>query len=197
MAKNLIFDLGGVILDLDRDRTFNAFFSMGFSGSLKDILKLDSLYQTSQISTEDFCRAIASRCKHNISLENIANAWNHMCVNIPENKLQALKKLRKNHKVYLLSNTNELHWNFCCNNWMDRRGLQIKDCFDKLFLSYQMGIEKPNPKIFESVIKDLKISSSDALFLDDNADNINVAAKCGLQTMHVKPGSNWVEELLH
>ncbi len=117
-------------------------------------------------------------------------------MHIPERKLKALKSLRKRAKVYLLSNTNDLHWDLCLEKWFDAGENRCTDFFDKVFLSQNLKLEKPDPEIFKTVIQELGINPSETLFLDDRKENVEAAARCGLRTYHVAGGADWVRDFV-
>ena len=129
MLKNYIFDLGGVLLDLCIQNVNKQFMELGLpSTELAEggsIYKLAEDYQLGRVSTQDFCKLVAEKCLPGTTLNDIEQAWNSICVNIAERKLEALRRLRKTESVAsvsLLSNTNELHWEYCCKNWFNANG---------------------------------------------------------------------------
>ena len=207
MIKNFIFDFGGVILDIDMPKVFRGFATLGVgaeamgigTGTLaanSPVLQLFSQYQCGFISTDEFCSIIASKCKPGTTKEQVAETWLTVCVDLPQHRLDAIQELRKNHKVYLLSNINDLHWDYCCEKWFNRGGHNCEEYFDKLFLSQRMGMEKPNPEIFKKVIADTGIVPEETMFLDDTLENLESAAKLGFLTFHAAPGVDWIKEFV-
>ena len=205
--KNIIFDLGGVILDINMQKALDGFAALGLheseprfdKGEAADLMHR---YQLGHFSTEDFCKLVAAKCNPGTTPEQVALAWNSICIGIPERKLNAIKALKQNANVYLLSNTNDLHWQYCLDHWFNAGGNRCEDFFDKVFLSQDLHLEKPGAEIFEHVIKsigavrDTEVSgavTSDTIFFDDNIDNVNAAKSCGIQAVQITPDFDWVE----
>lgn len=200
--KNIIFDLGGVILDINMQRALDGFAALGLheselrfdKGEAADLMHR---YQLGHFSTEDFCKLVAARCNPGTTPEQVAHAWNSICIGIPERKLNAIKALKQRANVYLLSNTNDLHWQYCLDHWFNTGDNRCEDFFHQVFLSQDLHLEKPNVEIFEHVIKAVGAvhgsETSDTIFLDDNIDNVNAAKKCGIQAVQITPDFDWVE----
>ena len=200
MLKNYIFDLGGVILDIRMQNAYERFVALGLpaieleKGGLA--YKLMEDYQLGFVNTQSFCKQIADKCS-SATPSDIENAWNSICLGIAERKLNALRRLRKtgNVTVSLLSNTNDLHWDYCCKNWFDANGNRVDDFFGRVFLSQELHLQKPDPEIFRTAIRRLNANPSETIFIDDNAENTAAAASCGLQTLCVTPDVDWGQAL--
>lgn len=209
MLKNYIFDLGGVLLDIRMKNAYERFVALGLppaelepSGS---VYKLMEDYQLGYVTTAEFCQQIASKCAANVfarsaaaptTPRDIEDAWNSICLGVADRKLQALRRLRKTEgvaSVSLLSNTNELHWECCCQNWFNANGNKLEDFFDKIFLSQELHLQKPDPEIFKTAIRELGATPAETIFLDDSPVNTAAAAACGLQTLTVTADVDWVE----
>ena len=193
--KNIIFDLGGVILDINMQKALNGFAALGLPESelrfdVGEAAELMHRYQLGHFTTDEFCKFVAAKCNPGTTPEQVADAWNSICLGIPERKLNAIKALKQRANVYLLSNTNDLHWQYCLDHWFNANGNRCEDFFDKVFLSQDMHLEKPHSEIFEQVIK---VTGTDAIFLDDNLDNVNAAKNCGIHAVHITPDFDWVE----
>ena len=156
-------------------------------------------YQLGLFTTDEFCRRLAARCNPGTTPKQVANAWNSICLGIPKRKLDAIKALKQRANVYLLSNTNDLHWQYCLDHWFNANGNRCEDFFDKVFLSQEMHLEKPHAEIFEQVIKTIDAGrgseTSDTIFFDDNLDNVNAAKSCGIQAVQITPDFDWVDYL--
>lgn len=163
-----------------------------------DVCKLMENYQLGWVSTQDFCKQIAEKCSTETTPLDIECAWNSICLDVPNRKLEALRRLRNTEgvaSVSLLSNTNTLHWECCCKNWFCANGNKLEDFFDKIFLSQELHLQKPDPEIFNTAIRELGASPAETIFLDDSAVNTAAAAACGLQTLTVTLDIDWVKEL--
>jgi putative hydrolase of the HAD superfamily len=202
--KNIIFDLGGVILDINMQKALDGFAALGLpeselrfdKGEAADLMHR---YQLGHFTTEEFCKLVAARCNPGTTPEQVATAWNSICIGIPERKLNAIKVLKQSKNVYLLSNTNDLHWQCCLDHWFNAGGNRCEDFFHQVFLSQDLHLEKPSVEIFEHVIKAIgairSSEASDTIFLDDNIDNVNAAKKCGIQAVQITPDFDWVDYL--
>ena len=211
MLKNYIFDLGGVLLDIRMKNAYERFVALGLPPAELEpggsAYKLMEDYQLGFITSAEFCQQIASKCTANVfarcaagptTPRDIEEAWNSICLGVADRKLQALRKLRKMKgvaSVSLLSNTNELHWECCCQNWFNANGNKLEDFFDKIFLSQELHLQKPDPEIFKTAIRKLGASPAETIFLDDSPVNTAAAAACGLQTLTVTADVDWVEKL--
>lgn len=211
MLKNYIFDLGGVLLDIRMKNAYERFVALGLPPAELEpggsVYKLMEDYQLGYVTTAEFCQQIASKCAANVfarcaagstTPHDIEDAWNSICLSVADRKLQALRKLRKMEgvaSVSLLSNTNELHWECCCQNWFNANGNKLEDFFDMIFLSQELHLQKPDPEIFKTAIRELGASPAETIFLDDSPVNTAAAAACGLQTLTVTADMDWVEKL--
>ena len=189
--KNLIFDLGGVILDLSVDSTLQSFAE--FSGIEAPRIKqlyfnspgFDS-YEKGEITDPEFRDFVRKLYKIDASDEVLDTCWNAMLVNIPLEKLQLLETLKKTHNVFLLSNTSNIHVNYI-NNILIKRVTpkSLDDFFHHSFYSYRMKMRKPDAEIFQQVLDEAKLIPHETLFLDDNQANVDGASKLGIKTVHV------------
>ena len=209
MLKNYIFDLGGVLLDIRMKNAYERFVALGLPPAELEpggsAYKLMEDYQLGYVTSAEFCQQVAGKCVSNArsaasptTPHDIEDAWNSICLSVADRKLQALRKLRKMEgvaSVSLLSNTNELHWECCCQNWFNANGNKLEDFFDKIFLSQELHLQKPDPEIFKTAIRELGASPAETIFLDDSPVNTAAAAACGLQTLTVTADVDWVEKL--
>ena len=209
MLKNYIFDLGGVLLDIRMKNAYERFVELGLPPAELEpgsfVYKLMEDYQLGYVTTAEFCQQVAEKCSNvNKSAASpttpreIEEAWNSICLGVADRKLQALRKLRKTEgvaSVSLLSNTNALHWECCCQNWFNANGNKLEDFFDKIFLSQELHLQKPDPEIFKTAIRELGATPAETIFLDDSPVNTAAAATCGLQTLTVTADTDWVEKL--
>lgn len=205
--KNIIFDLGGVILDINMQKALNGFAALGLPQNelrfdVGETADLMHHYQLGHFTTDEFCKLVAAKCNPGTTPEQVANAWNSICIGIPERKLNAIKALKQNANVYLLSNTNDLHWQYCLDHWFNAGDNRCEDFFHQVFLSQDLHLEKPHAEIFEyvtktiSAVRDSEASgavTSDTIFLDDNIDNVNAAKSCGIHAVQITPYFDWVE----
>lgn len=198
--KNLIVDLGGVLVDLDLKRFYKSFEDLGLEnaeqvlniGNQPEFLKR---YEKGEISTAEFRDIIREKIGKPLTDEQIDKAWTSMLVGIPTDRLDLLLRLRKDYVVYLLSNTNELHWNWVCENAFKYKGFDENDYFEREFLSFQMNMIKPDLEIFRKVIEEEGLEVEQTVFIDDSVLNCKAANTIGIQTYTPQAGENWGENL--
>ncbi len=184
----IIFDLGGVILNLDQDRTLRAFKRLGADLDLmNDVSTVFKVFETGRISADDFRNAIITHLKGNVTAAQVDDAWNAMLLDLPVERLTMLENLRKKYRVFLLSNTNSIH--------IDAFNLYLKQhhpnlnwfgLFDKVYYSYQIGLRKPDTNIYEFVLNENNLKPHECLFIDDMKANLNGANNIGLHTIWAK-----------
>lgn len=189
MIRNILFDFGNVLIDINIKATDTAFrnipgLNMDAFEKLSNEHHWFDRYECGEMTPESFINAIQRCCKPVPDGSVFINAMNAMLIGIPVARFEALRQLRKTHKLYMLSNTNETHLNWI-HRYLKREYAIINfesDYFDKVFYSHQVGMRKPHPEIFEHVLNQTGIKASETLFIDDNADNIKSSKLLGFQT---------------
>lgn len=180
----LLFDFGGVLVDLDKQACLNAFSKLG----IIDLEQYISNYAQSgiflklekgQVSPEEFRNEIRKMTNKELSDAEIDNAWNSFLISIPEYKLDFLLELRKKYRVLMLSNTNAIHFEQRAQEEFSKRGKKLEDYFDTCYLSYKLGMAKPDKDIFEHVLENEDAEAHQILFLDDGEKNIETARSIG------------------
>lgn len=193
--STLIFDLGGVIYDIDIQKGIENFRKIGFTGADKYIGKFTHTgffiqWEKGEISPEEFRNEIRKLSINSLTDKQIDEAWCSIMLGIPRERIDLLKELRKKYRLLLLSNTNYIHINISLPEELAKFGLTMDDLFDKCYYSYLMGAVKPNADIFEMMLMDAKLKPEECLFLDDGDKNIETAKKLGINTYHVTPGQS-------
>ncbi|KAK8864851.1 hypothetical protein M9Y10_010378 [Tritrichomonas musculus] len=193
--KTIIFDLGGVLIDLDFKDSLDAFTKAGFKDIERRVCQFSrdgafSQYELGLISTEEFRDFIRHEITQPMNDQEIDAMWNKILIDIPHDKLDFILELRKKYTVYLLSNTNELHWIYSCDCMLKHRGLTANDYFDKIFLSFKMHKAKPQSPIFEEMIKETNLVPDEALFIDDSEANCKTASSLGIHTYQYRIGED-------
>lgn len=184
----IIFDLGGVILDLDQDKTVRAFSRLGVDLDLMNgQSSIFNDFETGKIVAADFRHGIKTALKGEITDERIDEAWNAMLLETNLERFKIVAALKKDFRTYLLSNTNSIHIDAFRKYLEGFCGTSAWDVlFDKQFLSYEIGLRKPGKAIYEYVLKDQGLTSAQCLFIDDSVPNLNGAASLGMRTLHAK-----------
>ncbi len=185
----LIFDFGGVIINLDYSKPVDEFKKLGIADSKKlyskkEQTKLFDSLECGQISDENFLNEIRKKSKTN-DLELIRKAWNSILLNIPEERVRLIKKLRSKYKIFLLSNTNAIHLKEIISSYGEKKWRNFISIFNEVYFSNQIGMRKPNEDVFFYVINKNKLDISKTLFIDDSLQHIEVAKKIGLKTHHL------------
>lgn len=191
--KNIVFDLGGVLYDIDYQRTIKSFESLG----IKDAPKLYSQAQQSQlfdhyekglIKTEEFIDSLQDMIHFEVSQEKIIDAWNALLLGIDVHKLTFLEEVGKIYRIFLLSNTNEMHINRVHGD-LEQYGYEsFAPLFEKVYYSFQIGMRKPDAEIFKKTLEDNDLIAEETLFIDDSIQHIQGAQKLGIQTHHHTEG---------
>lgn len=194
--KNLLIDLGGVLINLDRQCCVENFQKLGLRniGELLDISNPNGILMQQEkglISSSEFRNKVREMMDKPISDEQIDTAWNSFLVDIPAYKLDLLLKLREKYVVYLLSNTNEIHWKWTCEHLFPYRTFKVEDYFEKTYLSFEMKMAKPEPEIFKTILEDAGIEPEETLFIDDSEINCKAARNLGISTYTAKAGEDW------
>jgi glucose-1-phosphatase len=202
VIKNLIFDLGGVILDLDVPKTLIGFSEV--SGlSTHEVAHLFKTsdgflkYERGEYSDDDFRDFVRSVYNINVPDATIDACWNAMLGGIPIEKLNLLNNLKSKYNTYLLSNTNTLHLEYINTKVLPQANIPVlENFFHKTYYSHLVGKRKPEAEIFLQVIQENNLKPDETLFLDDNADNIVGAAAVGLKTAFVNT-STFILDYFH
>ncbi len=190
--KNVIFDFGGVLMNLDRQRCMSSFKALGLKNVDKFLDPTDEngayhLFEKGMITVQQFREEIRKEIGNEVTNEAIDDAWNSYLVGVPKEKLDLLLKLRESYVVYLLSNTNELHWEWSCQYAFPYRGFRVEDYFEKMYLSFELKDVKPSTEVFSRILVDANIDPKETLFIDDIQENCEAAASLGLQVYQPQP----------
>lgn len=200
--KNIVFDLGGVVIDLKRLKAVEALERLG----VKEASVLLGEYaqkgpflmlETGELSSAEFYDLLLPKCNPGTTCKDIRDAFEEFLQELPESRLQKIRNLRdKGYKVYVLSNTNPIMY----NHWIDAafrsEGKSINDYFDGIVASFQERICKPDPLIFQRVTERFGLIPQETLMLDDSEANVNSARSVGLEAIKITPeGENSFEEV--
>jgi len=201
MIRNIIFDLGGVILTLDQPQAVRRFEALG----LKDAeQRLDPYTQQGifgdleegKIDAEAFRLELSKLIGREVSFDECCYAWQGYAKELPQRNLDALKKLRsEGYRLILLSNTNPYMMEWVDSPRFDGQGHGIRDYMDACYLSYEMKVMKPADSFFRRVLMAEKIPPSACLFVDDGPRNVAAASQIGIRTYCPENGADWTEEI--
>ena len=190
--STLIFDFGGVLIDLDMNQSILNFKKLGVEnvenylsnfGQSGFFMQLEK----GKISAEEFRSEIRKMTTNTITDKEIDDAWNAFLVRIPSEKLDIVYQLRKKFRVIMLSNTNAIHFPYAERTFFSYKNRGIDEYFDKCYRSYDMKMAKPDAEIFEAILSQEQVAANQCLLLDDGPKNIEQAQKLGFQTYFVDP----------
>ena len=194
--KNIIFDLGGVLLNLNLNACIKAFHALGFKQNIMDreqifSHKIFSRFQNGDLNVEEFYSHLREIIGNpNVSDEKLKEAWNKMVEDIPAQNVAVLQKLKVNFNIYLFSNTNPIHVDKIENEFYQTYGFSFASLFTKVYYSHEIFNSKPRVSSYLKVVKDAGINASETLFVDDLEKNIIGAQNAGLKGLWLKPGMN-------
>jgi putative hydrolase of the HAD superfamily len=193
--KNIVFDLGGVLVDLDFKAAINGLQQAGFANVKEQLQSFDregifQKFELGEMTAEEFRTAIRENSTVTLTDEEIDALWNAMLLEIPREKLELILDLRGKYMVYLLSNTNSIHWDYVCKNAFNYRGFRVNDYFEETFLSYEMHLAKPDKAIYEKVLQDANLLAEETLFIDDSEANCKAAEEVGIHAHHYHIGDD-------
>ena len=202
MIRNIIFDLGGVIIDIKRDSAVEALTELGVTESDKLLGKYEQkgvflLLEEGQISDAELYDTLMPLCNHGTSCTDIKNAFERFLIGIPVERLKIIDKLRDaGYKTYVLSNTNPVFYNHWIANAFRQDGKSINDYFDGIVTSFEEQVCKPNPIIMQRLLRRYALNPAECLFLDDSAANCEMGESQGVKSIVITPeGSNSLREI--
>ena len=199
MIKNIIFDWGGVLIHLDKQRSTDAFRQRGIEvddeltnpyGQRANLMD----FERGLMSVEEFHDTVRRVYGEHLTNEQIDYAWNSLLVGIPAYKLDLLLQLKQRYRIFLLSNTNALHWEEGRKQF-DYKGYKAEDFFEQIFLSNEIHELKPSPDIFLKVAQLAGIVPEETLFVDDLQASCDAAAALGFHTYCPVANTDWRSEL--
>jgi glucose-1-phosphatase len=192
--RNIILDFGGVIYQIDHQRQIQAFKNLG-------VENFESLYSQAMQSplfaqfergeiTPDQLRSAIKKILGNskITSTQIDAAWNSILIGFHEPTIRLLERLRSRYRLFLLSNTNSIHYDIYQKDFSERFGFDFDALFEKTYWSFKMGMRKPDAEIFQFVISDTGVNPSETIFIDDTHQNIEGSVQAGLPAMHLSYG---------
>jgi len=191
--KAIIFDFGGVLLNIDFKLTHQAFFKLGVNNldttfSQTQQSGFFDSFEKGEISPSQFRKEIKQYLLSDISDRELDAAWNSMLLDIPSQRIEWILQLKKKYKCILLSNTNQIHYNYYRQALEDVHGYKIfSEIFDKTYFSHEIALRKPDNSIYNYVLKDLDLDASEIVFIDDTQKNIDAANALNWNTVLWEP----------
>lgn len=196
MIKNIIFDFGDVFINLDKKATFENLKKLGVKKFSSEMLEVTKQYEMGMLTTQEFLNTFKILFPFISELE-FKNAWNSMLLDFPTYRLSFIKSLAKSKKfrIFLLSNTNDMHISWIKKNWGSKLFSEFKNCFEKFYLSHELHLRKPNKDIYEFIMGSNKLLPDETLFIDDTLENTIVPKSLGIKIWNLDPNSEDVVDL--
>ncbi len=196
MIKNIIFDFGDVFIDLDKEATSRMLIKQGFVGITPELMELFKAYETGKISTDLFVER-AAKWVPRADPDELRTAWNAILLDFPDYRLDFLHNLsgEGDYRLFLLSNTNELHLARVMDKMGEERYEKFLNCFESYYFSHKVKMRKPDAEIFEYILNQHQLLADETFFIDDTQEHILSAAKLGIRTWHLQVGEEDVVAL--
>lgn len=190
--KNIIFDWGGVITNIDPGKSAIAFRNLGFSDfekhyGIAEQLNFYRWFEEGKMNASEFRRKLREFIPTKVSDEEIDQAWSAMLLDTPRERLDLLGKLKNEYRTFLLSNTSPIHVEWYFDYLYKQYGVRgYRHLFEKVYFSYEMGIRKPDVRVFETIFNENNLIPDETLYIDDVLKNIEAAKSVGMLTYHLQ-----------
>jgi FMN phosphatase YigB (HAD superfamily) len=196
MIKNIIFDFGDIFINLDKPATYREMDKLGVSEISDEISAIYNQYEKGLMTSDDFINFYHD--KFGIKKEDLINAWNAILLDFPKERLDFLKEISasKKYRLFLLSNTNDLHIKWIQNSLGEVFFQEFKNSFEQFYLSHEINLRKPDSEIYEFVLNENNLIADETLFVDDLKENTDSARKLGIHVWNLIPKQEDVIELL-
>lgn len=194
MINTIIFDFGDVFINLEKEASIEAFRKLGLDGPNEELLSVNDLFEKGKISELQFIETFFKYIP-NASIHDVRHAWNASIGEFPLYRLEFLQMLSTRYRLFLLTNTDSIH----ISRFEHKVGMSFYSdfyrCFEKVYYSYEMGMRKPDPEIFNTLIRKHDLSPKRTLFVDDKKPNTDVAESLGLHVWNLQVGTEDVVNL--
>ncbi|MGO4918938.1 HAD family hydrolase [Maribacter spongiicola] len=197
MIKNIIFDFGDIFINLDKQAPLLEMAKFGFTELTPELDTIFKEYEMGLMESDEFVNRLRSIFP-NTTKNQIKDAWNSIILDFPEDRLKFIEKLKSDnqYRLFLLSNTNDLHIDKVKESMGLERFNRFKNCFEVFYLSQEMKMRKPNVDIYEFVLNENKLNANETFFLDDTKENTDAASKLGIHCWNLQIGKEDVLETL-
>ncbi len=196
MIENIVFDFGDIFIDLDKEATGRALRELGLEAFPPGMMELFLQYEKGAVSTVEFLEGMEVFLP-GTPQEEIVMGWNSILREFPDHRLDFIRNFSatREQRLFLLSNTNELHIEYVRKQMGLTKFNTFRDAFEGFYLSYEMGMRKPDEEIFEFVGAQMGLLPDKTLFIDDTEENTRAAGRLGWQTWHLRVGREEITEL--
>ncbi len=194
MITTIIFDFGDIFINLEKETQIEAFKKLGLPGPNEELIAANDLFEKGQLSEIQFLETF-QKFIPDANIEEIRSAWNSIIGEFPLYRLEFLQLLTRKYKLFLLTNTDEIHISRFEHNVGISFFSDFYQCFEKVFYSYEMGKRKPDPSVFSHILHKYDLSPKRTLFVDDKKINTDAAASLGIHVWNLKVGEEDVVDL--
>ena len=196
MIKNIILDFGDVLINLDKPATAKAMVQHGFTEVTPNLESLFQDYEKGLMASSDFLNEVAAHFPK-ASRDYLTQAWNSILLDFPKHRLELIEQLamENQYKMILLSNTNDLHMERVKEQMGMERFNRFKNAFDVFYLSYEMGMRKPDSEIFDFVLQENNLVAEETFFVDDVKENTDSAVELGINVWNLQVGKEDITQL--
>jgi len=196
MIKNIIFDFGDIFINLDKPAVFEALANVGYTEITPELDDIFKAYEMGLMTSENFILKL-NEIFPSATPKQLKDAWNSILLDFPENRLLFLEKLaaEKKYRLFLLSNTNEIHIDYVINTMGEAQFDRFKDCFEKFYLSHEINLRKPNKDIYEFVLNENNLIAEETFFVDDTQENTDASAALGIKSWNLLVGKEDIIQL--
>lgn len=195
MIKNIIFDFGGVLIPINESLTQQAFNNLGAKKNLSEQASIFNEFEKGKLTSDEFLTKIQPFFFRKIFKPELVNAFNSMLKPLPAERKNFLKRLKKDYRIFLLSNTNELHINHIKEVAGRFEYKQFYRQFEKVYYSHEVGRRKPDAEIFEMVLKENDLKAEETFYIEDGKKHIETAESLGIKTWHFNPEEDDINDL--
>jgi len=196
MIKNIILDFGDIFIDLDKSATSKAMERFGYQDLTPALDTLFKDYEKGLTSSPKFLEEV-SNFFPSATEKDLTTAWNAILLDFPDRRLEFIEALAQEnrYRLFLLSNTNDIHIEYVKQQMGIQKFNRFKDAFEVFYLSYEMGMRKPDAEIFEFVLAENNLNASETMFVDDTKENTDAAANLGIKTWNLQVGKEDITQL--
>ena len=197
MIKNIVFDFGDVFINLDKQDTISELYTLGVREISFEMMEVAQKYEIGNLTNKEFIDEFTTKFP-TVSDIDFINAWNAILKDFPLHRLEFLRSLAKSKKyrLFLLSNTNDLHISWVQENWGQELFAEFKNYFEQFYLSHELHLRKPNADIYEFVLNENNLKPEETFFIDDTEENTRTAEKLGIKVWNINPSTEDVIDLL-
>lgn len=193
IVQNIIFDFGGVIIDISHKRLEDAFRSYGvenFDLLFSQAMQIDlfQMFEKGELTPNQFRKEVRILTNLLVSDDILDGLWNQIIGEYPPHRIELLQRTKSNYKLFLFSNTNMIHYDFYIQKFKQEFGFEFHSLFVNTYWSFKMGKRKPDLASFTEIIVNEGIIPEETMFIDDSIQNILAAKQIGLKTIHLKNG---------